>query len=120
MKKPKSVKQLKKILDKVFSIYIRNRDKYCICCGSTTNLQAGHYFSRSYTNLRYDIVNVNAQCVACNVFKKGNIAVYTIRIIDKWGNTELKRLQENYRKEKRFTQKELLKLIQKYGTQRTN
>lgn len=120
MKKRKSVKQLKKQLDTLFSRYIVKRDKgICITCGGEGN-QAGHYFSRSYTYLRYDPWNVNAQCVSCNVFKHGNIGVYTIRLIEKYGVDVLGKLQATYHLEKRFTPKELEDLIQKYGSRNKN
>ena len=118
--KTKTVSKLKKQLDKVFSLWIRKRDnnKCFTCMGVAT--QAGHYFSRSYNNLRFDEVNVNAQCVSCNVFKHGNIPVYKMRIVTKYGNNELARLERNYNKERKFTIKELEKLIQKYENQRTS
>ena len=116
MAKKKTVRQLKKQLDQTFSKWIRRRDKFCITCGSTQNLQAGHYFSRSYTNVRYNEYNVNAQCCGCNVFKKGNIAVYRIKLFKKYGNQVVDWLDRNYNLEKRFTTQELLDLIQKYAT----
>lgn len=112
--KTKKVSKLKKKLDSVFSKWIQKRDSFiCFTCNGKAN-QAGHYFSRAYTNLRFDETNVNAQCVQCNIFKKGNIAVYRMRLAVKYGNSELKRLETTYNKERRFTINELETLIKRY------
>jgi len=60
-------KRLVKKLDSVFSAYIRARDKSCIVCGSTENLQCGHLFSRTNYSTRWDAGNAAAQCRGCNM-----------------------------------------------------
>lgn len=120
--KKKTVRQLKAQLDKVFSLWIRNRgatDGYnqCFTCIRTfpvKELQCGHYVSRSYTSTRYHEQNCHPQCVSCNVFKKGNMNVYALRIINEYGVKTLWKLDELRRVEKRFTTQELEKLIEKY------
>lgn len=81
IKKPKkkTTSQLKKLLDKEFSIYIRN--KYakngmvaCYTCGaikSISEMQCGHFISRSYLATRFEEDNCKVQCVGCNVFGNG-------------------------------------------------
>jgi 5-methylcytosine-specific restriction endonuclease McrA len=94
----KSVSYLKKKADKVFSIYVRNRDRnICITCGSTDRPQAGHYIPRQHLNTRYDEWNVNCQCYVCNCIKKGNMDEYVIALMDKYGDgiiRELKKLKK--------------------------
>lgn len=90
-----SYKILKKELDRVFSLYIRKRDKKCICCGSTKLLQCGHYISRSNNALRYDERNCNCQCMRCNVFLKGNYPVYSLKMIEKYGSDILEKLDRD-------------------------
>lgn len=105
----KSVSTLKKLADKYFSIYIRQREmengyNKCFTCGIVKlwkELQCGHYVSRMYINLRYDEKNCHPQCMACNVFKKGNLDTYAIKLMDKYGEGILRELDNekyNYRK----------------------
>lgn len=61
--------------DTTFSQYIRLRDKECMRCHSTVNLndkglpishQASHYFGRSAENTRFDPDNVDCLCMGCH------------------------------------------------------
>ena len=73
--------------DRVFSQYIRLRDKRCVRCGSRVELnaqglpishQASHYFSRGKESTRFEISNVDTLCFFCHM---------------KWGGDE----REEYR-----------------------
>jgi hypothetical protein len=86
--------QLESILDALFSVYIRLRDSddngftRCISCGKTyhwSEIQNGHYVSRSNKRLRFNETNCNAQCVHCNVFLKGNYTNYVQGLENKYG-----------------------------------
>lgn len=110
----RSISSLKKVADKAFSIWIRQRDKECITCGSTRWLQAGHYVSRSWSNLRYDERNVNSQCIGCNIFKQGNMDVYALALKKKYGDGILEELAA-MKVMKQFTPRELEDLIKKYA-----
>ncbi len=81
-KKPKSKTQaqLKKILDSVFSVYIRkkyansNGEVACFTCGKVMpwqHIQNGHFISRAYLATRFHEDNCRPQCVGCNVFGGG-------------------------------------------------
>jgi hypothetical protein len=60
-------KALVKKLDKVFSEYIRARDKNkCVTCGSLERPTCGHIFSRSAYSTRWDDENAFCQCWGCN------------------------------------------------------
>ena len=75
----KTIQQLKKQLDKIFSQYIRLRYSnseiaICFTCGKTDHwkkMQAGHFMSRRHLNTRWDETNVQVQCVRCNMFNQG-------------------------------------------------
>jgi len=70
--KPKTQAWLKKELDRVFSIYIRQKyDKSCYTCGKVGTLQNGHFVSRQYIATRWDENNCRPQCVGCNIFGNG-------------------------------------------------
>ena len=93
MKKRKTVAQLKRKLDQVFSRYIRLRDTpkgygRCVTCGRKLpykDLDAGHFISRNWTALRWDERNVNIQCLRCNRFQGGQIEEYFLWMEDKYG-----------------------------------
>lgn len=106
-----SISKLKKKADKLFSIFIRQRDGgKCITCGKIDEwkyMQAGHYIQRDCLALRYDEKNVNCQCYACNVLRKGNYPIYAIKMIEKYGDDILFELDEIFKESK--------KNIKKYG-----
>jgi len=97
-KKKIKITTVKKEADRLFSIFVRQRDSAtCITCGSEKEWkyqQNGHYIPRSCLALRYDERNGNCQCVACNVFKKGNYTVYALKMIEKYGDNILYELDE--------------------------
>lgn len=104
----------------VFSKWIRNRDKdVCITCnkdmtGSRAS-QAGHYISRRFNATLFDERNVNSQCMYCNMYKAGNIGVYTLKLIEKYGENIIKELTEKSQELKQWTVEELEGLKEKYG-----
>ena len=116
--KLKSVSYYKKKLDKVFSDFIRARDGYkCFTCGKVgdkTNIQNGHYVSRSVNNLRFQEKNTNAQCVGCNIFKRGAMDEYARNLITKYGPEILDWLAAEKKKRKEFTRQELIESIKDY------
>ena len=116
-KKP-SVKKLIKELDRVFSIFIRKRDHHvCFTCGkklTEKTSQCGHYVSRRYNSLRFDSRNCHCQCAGCNVFKHGNMDIYALRLIRKYGSNILEDLNGDKLKSKKFTASELEELIKHY------
>jgi hypothetical protein len=113
--KPKkvSVSKLKKKADLLFSNFIRKRDKgKCFTCGCVKewkHQQCGHYVSRSCLPLRYDERNCHCQCVGCNIFKKGNMDVYALKLMKKYGEDILYDLDE--------IKKESIKNPGKYGSE---
>ena len=97
--KLKTHKDYLRELQTIFNAYIRERDKNkaCISCGSVLNSKydAGHFFSvGAYSNLRFNVNNVHAQCVACNQHKHGNITEYSIRLPERIGLEKYNKLLE--------------------------
>jgi len=117
-KKSKSVSELKKKADAIFSKFIRARDKgKCFTCGNVKEpkyQQAGHYVSRVHNMTRYDEKNVHCQCRSCNLFKAGNMDEYTLRLVDKYGDGILEELNKKKHQIKQFRHWELEELIEKY------
>jgi hypothetical protein len=75
-KAPEKLSTITNRLDRLTSILVRKRDKRCCTCGSTENLQCGHFISRVFVNTRWDLRNCNAQCASCNVMHELNPVPY--------------------------------------------
>ena len=93
-RKPKTLGQLKADLQKLVNRYCRLRDcddvgGNCISCGKwypIAKLDGGHFLASTYSAVRYDERNINAQCsFFCNRMKSGNIHEYRIGMIEKYG-----------------------------------
>lgn len=64
-RKPKSMFISK--MDSLVSRIVRERDKFCVTCGTSENLTCSHWIPRRFFGSRWDLRNCNAQCFACNV-----------------------------------------------------
>jgi len=88
--------------DKIFSLYIRQRDAdengyiRCISCGAVRRWRkadTGHYLKRQHMATRFDEVNSNCQCKPCNSFEQGNNVNYRIGLIKKYGLEVVEKLE---------------------------
>lgn len=90
-----------------FSKFIRARDAdyqgYCRCISCTTikkwneGIDAGHFIPvGSDLGLKYNEMNVNGQCRACNSFKSGNLIEYRQGMIQKYGEKRVKLLEQSH------------------------
>lgn len=72
---PKKVK--KKVIwtsaktDKLFSIYIRQRDKKCFFCNNVAT-QNSHFWGRGNSATRYDPLNCDGICGGCHMRHEGS------------------------------------------------
>lgn len=118
-KKPRTIQKVREELDKVFSIYSRNKEvkkgfAECVSCGVRklpSELQCGHYVSRMHLSVRWDERNGWPQCTACNVFKKGNYPAYTDYLINRFGSVWLQNLIKEGRMIRKWTIQELEDLL---------
>jgi len=66
----KELRKLKKLGWKLMSIAVRLKEKRCIICGSTKDLQAGHcnHVGRLHGGhlLDYSFINIHSECKICN------------------------------------------------------
>lgn len=89
-----------KRIDKIFSMYIRLRDKgVCCTCGKicpVNYMDCGHYIDKSVCglDLRWDEVNCNCQCRSCNRIEDGNKDKYKEFLINKYGKEILERFNQ--------------------------
>ncbi len=91
----KTISQLKKELDKWFSLYIRIRYAaevtgvcQCFTCGKVDHykkMQCGHFQSRRHLSTRWNEQNCQVQCVGCNMFKQGEQWKFGLRLDYKYG-----------------------------------
>ena len=121
--KGKTLPQLKKILWRWFSLFIRLRDSKegvgkCISCGKFiefgANWHAGHYIPKTKGSLYFDEQNVNGQCKACNKFRSGNLISYREGLINKIGEPRVKLLEQRRHNMTPFYRFDLIEKIEKY------
>lgn len=119
----KSISKLKKDLDKIYSEYIRSKDANfrgnvrCYTCGKIFHwkqVDCGHYESRSHNNTRYDERNTKPQCKSCNIWKRGNLTIFAVKLQKEYGTGILEELRKKASRTKQFTIKELEKSIECY------
>jgi hypothetical protein len=97
-----TISKLKKKLDILFSQYIRRRNAdhlgrvKCFTCGVEKHWkeqQAGHFQSRSHHSTRWDEVNVQVQCVKCNMFRQGEQYKFGLYLDDRFGDGTAEELE---------------------------
>lgn len=96
--------QLKKAQES-FNRYIRVRDhnKPCISCGTTTAGQyhAGHYRTvKAQPAIRFHPMNCHKQCAQCNNFDSGNLVNYRIELASRIGASNLEWLEKDHPSQK--------------------
>jgi len=120
MKKKKviDIKKLKKKAWDLCSKYVRQRDLgRCITCGDIRDWKeqnAGHFMHGSTTPIYLDERNVNCQCVKCNKWLGGNLDVYAMVLIRKYGRGIIEKLVQQKYIIKKFKVGELQEIIDKY------
>ena len=96
--------------------YVRLRDlnKPCISCeykGSIRQIHAGHYKPvGNNQQLRYNTINIHAQCSICNNHLSANLVNYRVALIKKIGLEKVEWLECNH-ETKKYTVEYLQKLI---------
>lgn len=117
------MKQLVKKLDRIFSQYIRLRDRVsgdyvsCITCGKLYHwkeVDAGHFVPRDRMSVRFNEKNVNGQCRHCNRFRSGEQYAHGKAIDRKHGEGIAEWLEFEGRKVRKYSSWELEQLIKHY------
>ena len=115
--------ELTRRLDKAFSLFIRQRDTdgngegVCSTCGKFghySTMDAGHFISRRFTNLRWDERNVHLQCKYCNGYGNGEQFKMARYIDTKYGKGTADLLHELRHKKEPPTKIDKIKMIIKY------
>lgn len=117
LKKQISTKALLKKAIKVFNAWIRNRDKDkgCISCTTGGVHNAGHFYhGHLYAAIRFNEVNVNGQCIHCNLGLAGNPEGYRQGLIKRYGQDKVDLLDSAARHKKTYSRVELEWIILNY------
>lgn len=110
-------------LDREFSRYIRLRDALpdgtfkCISCGQVkpiSQADCGHYINRKHMATRFDEMNCNAQCIACNRFDEGNMSGYRQGLVRKYGERSVLLLEAKKNQTRKYSDFEYHALIKHY------
>lgn len=83
-------------MDRLWSEYIRARDKY-VCCtcgleGTKSEIDCGHLIKRGKKSVRFDPMNTFAQCKSCNIRHNHWPEYMTRFFITTYGVKEYKKL----------------------------
>lgn len=113
LKKPTLAKLMKEA-DRVFSLFIRARDKKCVICGTTERLQNSHLIRRGKKSIRFDEKNCNTNCATHNYLHNIYPETYTQWFIKRYGLDEYEKLIAKSHIVKQFKASELETLIEKY------
>ena len=98
--KHKTTKFYKARADRLFSLWIRQRDAVngicrCITCGTPhpwRSIHNGHFMSRARESTRYHEKNTASQCVSCNTFNQGRQFDFGLAIDKRYGPGTAERL----------------------------
>lgn len=118
-----SVSQLLKIATDKFNAFIRHRDAIgqyftCISCSLFKHvrfMQAGHYMPSTYSQLKFNELNVNAECIQCNCMDENHLVGYRKNLIRKIGIEKVEELENSkIGNTAKWDREELLEIIKKY------
>ena len=96
-KRTKTLSWYKRELDRVFSLYIRNKyPKVCYTCGKwSTTLQNGHFIVRKYLATRWEEDNCRPQCVGCNIYGKGMSVDFEEHLVKDLGAARIQQMKDS-------------------------
>lgn len=115
-KKTKGVSYYKHKLDSIFSQFIRMRNAdaegitNCYTCGVRKHykeLQCGHFAPRQYLSLRYDEINCQTQCYACNMLYNGQPSAFASNLRRDFGPDLVDQIEVRRRETTKFFPYEL-------------
>jgi len=117
------MKKLIAELDRVFSLYIRQRyaDENgivkCVTCGQRDhwkNMDCGHFISRKNHSVRWDEMNCQVQCKQCNQMLGGMPYEFEDYLVEKYGRDEVECLKARGHSTMKLMEWELESMITVY------
>lgn len=118
-------KDYEKILQQLVNKYVRMRDKGqpCISCQKPIKgkCDAGHLYAvGNYPSVRFNLKNINAQCINCNQYNGGAINDYRINFVKKYSQQDLDELDQLAHQQRQFTVQEIKDLITEFKEKTKN
>jgi hypothetical protein len=118
-------KDYEKILQQLVNKFVRMRDKGqpCISCQKPIKgkMDAGHLYSvGNYPSVRFNLKNINGQCINCNQFNGGAINDYRLNFITKYSEQDLAELDRLAHQTKQYTIQEIKDLITEFKEKTKN
>jgi len=119
----KDRKKLIKKLDGLCRSILLKRDlRYgqmfrCISCQKLYPVnvaQVGHYISRRYESVRWDLRNIHLQCASCNKWLNGNSVEYRKSLVNTLGNEEVEKIEMFYQESPHYSTFDLAQLVIEY------
>lgn len=98
-------------------IRFRDRGKPCISCGAKwrADFQAGHLFSGGgHSSVRFDELNINAQCVECNSGSNFDQGAYITELIRRTSAEEFEEMKARAYEVKSYSIEELNRIVLTY------
>ena len=123
MSKQTNRKALVKKLDQLCRKILLIRDRQpgdmfrCISCRKLLPInvaQVGHYISRRYESMRWDLRNIHLQCAACNKWKGGNPIEYRKALVEMYGEKEVQSMETFYRESPGYSVFDLEQIVKEY------
>jgi hypothetical protein len=119
-KKLKKIRTLRNKLWKLISLHVRtdgsvDGQNTCFTCEvwqPIAKLNCGHFF---HDKLDFDVRNLRAQCQRCNQRLHGNLGIFAIRLIKRFGMEWMDQLWLDAKiKGNEYGRQELMELIEQY------
>ena len=122
MKKP-PLRSLKNKAWKLMSEWVRRRDAdeggttRCVTCRAPIywkEAQAGHFVPGRTNAVLFHPDLVHVQCIACNIFRGGNYAAYTLFMLDRYGREKVEEFLSLKHKVVKLARSDLEAIIETY------
>ena len=112
-------KDYEKILQQLVNKYVRMRDKGqpCISCQKPIKgkMDAGHLYAvGNYPSVRFNLKNINGQCINCNQYNGGAINDYRLNFVLKYSREDLEELDILAHQQRQYSVTEIKEMIQEF------
>lgn len=115
---------LKRILDRVFSEFVRrnnvdrNGNVSCYTCQRVMpwrSTHAGHWIPRHRLSTRWHEANVKTQCPACNLYRRGQPHIFARNLMIEYGPEIIDKLISLSRQTTKLSRTDLQTMIENYS-----
>jgi len=112
-------KDYEKILQQLVNKYVRMRDEGqpCISCQKPIKgkMDAGHLYAvGNYPSVRFNLKNINGQCINCNQYNGGAINDYRLNFVLKYSREDLEELDILAHQQRQYSVTEIKEMIHEF------